>query len=161
MIGASIDQLESLARALGQTSTDIIDVNGDAQQVAGNAVAQMNDIAEATRASIEAAMSELVAAIGRSRSELAGVDWTGPNRTTFETHYHDFDAAMTSAQTNTNETFSGLKVTIAQMGEQIEAYAGEIRAALDAAAQSATSMSNAVTTQQANLEAAMSGMTVG
>ncbi|MFW2382177.1 MAG: hypothetical protein ACN4GZ_10490 [Acidimicrobiales bacterium] len=161
MIGASLDQLDSLASTLGQTSGDIIDVNADAQRASSDAVAQMNDIAEATRAAIEAAMADMVAAVGRSRSELGGADWTGPNRLIFDNHYTNFDTAMTTAQANTNETFMGLKTTITQMGEQIEAYAAEIRVALDAASQSATSMSTAVTTQRANLESAMSGMAVG
>ncbi len=161
MIGASLDQLDSLSGSLGQTSADILDVNGNAQRAAGDAVAQMNDIAEATRSAIEQAMADMVAAVARSRGELAAADWTGPNRVTFDGHYGDFEAAMNTAQTNTNETFTGLRATIGRMGEEIAAYAQEIHAALDSASQSSTSMSTAVTTQRANLEAAMGGMSVG
>ncbi len=161
MIGASLDQLESLSGALTTTAGDIGTVDGQAQTAANNAVAEMNTIAEATRSAIESAMGEMIAAVTRSRGELAGADWTGPNRTTFDGHYGTFEGAMTLAQTNTNETFASLKTTIANMGGQIEAYAIEMHNALESASTSTTSMSTAVTTQRNNLESAMGGMSVG
>lgn len=161
MIGASLDQLESLSGALNTTAADITSVDGQAQTAASNAVGEMNNIAEATRSAIENAMSEMIAAVSRSRGELASADWTGPNRTTFDSHYEGFEGAMNLAQTNTNATFASLKATIAQMGEEIEAYAIEMHNALESASTSTTSMSTAVTTQRNNLEAAMGGMSVG
>ena len=67
MIGASLDQLESLSGALTSTAGDIGTVDGQAQTAANNAVAEMNTIAEATRSAIETAMGEMIAAVTRSR----------------------------------------------------------------------------------------------
>ena len=161
MIGASLEQLDSLNVALGGTASDIAQVGADSNRVAATAVDEMEAAAERARSLIETAMEAMIAAVNNSKRELAGQDWTGPNRATFDGHYDTFTTAMQAAQNNTNQTFLNLKSAIASINGEITTYAGEILASMGTASESATAMSNAVRAQRENLEAAMGGMTVG
>ena len=106
-------------------------------------------------------MEAMIATVNNSKRELAGQDWTGPNRATFDRHYDTFTTAMQAAQHNTNQTFVNLKNAITSLNGEITTYAGEILTSMATASESASAMSGAVRAQRENLEAAMGGMTVG
>ncbi|NNF54060.1 MAG: hypothetical protein HKN03_06395 [Acidimicrobiales bacterium] len=161
MIGASLEQLDSLKVALGGTAGDIAQVGIDSARVAAIAVDEMETAAEQARSLIETAMETMIGAVHNSKRELAAQDWTGPNRATFDGHYETFSTAMQTAQNNTNQTFLNLKSAISSINIEITTYAGEILTSMETASESANAMSDAVRAQRENLEAAMGGMSVG
>lgn len=162
ILGATTEELVSLAAQLKSTTADIGAVNGDTQGIAATVVDEMEASFSTAITGITNAMNALRGSVDAARGQLEGTTWTGNNRAVFEGAYADFNGAMTGLEAAINDAYAQFDGQMKQVAGLIQDFQTQVAASMQDAQASTTSMHHAVEAQRENLEMVMNtGLSVG
>ncbi len=162
MLGAETGQLETLAAQLTRTGGEIDQVQSQTQATADTVVAEMEASFRQALQAIEHSMQQLRGTVDAAHMQLGDTTWTGANAATFHAGYSDFNGAMVSFESAVGDAYTQFDAQMRSMGETITAFQVQVTSSMQQAHMSTTSMQQAVTQQQMNLESAMNtGLSFG
>ena len=105
ILGATTEELVSLAGQLATTTSDIAGVSADTQGISSTVVQEMESSFSRAITSITTAMSTMHASVASARGQLEGTTWTGNNRAVFDGAYADFNTAMGNLEAAINDAY--------------------------------------------------------
>lgn len=155
MLGAETGGLSALASRLGTTTTEIGACQTDCQTIQVTVCGAMEDAFATAINSLSATRSNLDQTVQAAAGQLADTRWTGANRANFDGAYQGFQGAMTSLNQAIDAAYSQFQANMQQMNALMETFQRDVAVSMGQAQDSTTSMQNAVTAQQANLESVM------
>ena len=162
MLGASVDQLDSLTTGLGATATDIGAVSSDTHAISSQVIDECRSAFSNAVSAITNSMTQLSDSVKAAEARLGESDWTGANRVFFDGAYGDFTTAMHALETTVNNAYGDFNAQMEALGGVITDFQTQLATNLTDAQTSTTSMQQAVESQKTNLMTVMnSGMSFG
>ncbi len=162
MLGAQLDDLQSLSAQLTLMGTDVAACRDDSVITASQVITDVTQATALALQQINAHMARLEGSVHAAVGHAEATQWTGANADRFRQGASDFQASMGSGQATTREAFASFQQSAAMMTETLQDFVTGFSAALTEASASAGDMSAAVEAQRANLDSVMNlGLSIG
>lgn len=155
MLGAEVGGLGALASRLGTTTNEIGICQADCQTIQVTVCGAMEDAFASAINSLNTTRGNLDGTVQAAAGQLADTRWTGANRGNFDGAYQGFTGAMTSLNQAIDSAYGQFQTNMQQMKAMMETFQQDVSRSMGQAQESTTSMQNAVSAQQQNLEAVM------
>lgn len=155
MLGAETGGLSALASRLGTTTSEIGTCQTECQKIQVTVCSAMEDAFSAAITSLTATRSSLDETVRDAARQLGDTRWTGANRGSFDGAYQDFVVAMTGLNQAIDSAYGQFQSNMQQMNALMQTFQTDVATSMGQAQESTTSMQQAVTAQQTNLESVM------
>lgn len=155
MLGAQLDDLATLSTRLQTTAGDVGSVQEQAVALTSTVVSSVTESARQALTQISTQMDVMSQSVAASTSQAESTQWTGQNADRFRQGATEFQTAMATAGSTTNEAFEAFVQAASAMSDSLQQYVNQLSTSLVSAQDSATQMSGAVESQRANLDQVM------
>lgn len=155
MLGAETGGLSALASRLGATTNDIGTCQTECQNIQVTVCGAMEDAFSAAMNSLAVTRGSLDRTVHDAATQLADTRWTGANRSSFDGAYNEFMVAMSGLNQAIDSAYGQFQANMQQMNALMHTFQTDVATSMGQAQESTTSMQQAVTAQQVNLESVM------